>query len=177
MTSSSIFAAAAAIAFLAGPAHAETLTFDGYFSGSTYTEGDATLSSVAGADVNTYAGYLGFPCCGDNAFTWEMTVASGLFDLISIDALHIDRIDPITFTGLRSGSTVATTTSYYGAGTSLFSGFTGIDTLVISMSNDNWGDPTLDNLSYRTSPVPLPAALPLLLGALGGFAVLRRRAS
>lgn len=51
-----------------------------------------------------------------------------------------------------------------------------METLIFSSKNRGVHGPALDNVSITTAPVPLPAALWLLGGAVAGLAAIRRKA-
>jgi hypothetical protein len=87
-----------------------------------------------------------------------------IFDLFDNSSIFSQTYTPLTTAG-------ATSLSF---GNTSSSGF------LINFGPDAW-DIGIDNISFdvkavsTTTPIPLPAALPLLLAALGGMAMLRRR--
>lgn len=59
-----------------------------------------------------------------------------------------------------------------------FYGFTGLLFNEVNVSvgaNGNSSIVGLDTVAFNVAPVPLPASLPMLIAALGGFALIRRR--
>jgi len=155
-----------------------TLTFNTPFNGLVYTEAGLNISAEPGsANVNVLNGVLGFGCCSPPiVIDWSLTLSGGgLFDLISIDAVHVDSPDPVTFTGWLGGVAVALHTFSGNTAGFNFTGFTGLDEVTITANMATFADPQFDNLTYDASAVPAPAALPLLVVGLGGLAVARRR--
>jgi hypothetical protein len=153
-----------------------TLTFDNPAGpADSYTEAGMTITRVLGSQVLVDAGVWNVPCCpgGDDAY--DLTTG-GLFDLLSIDIVHSDAGDPITFAGYLGAtlvSSIVIDANNYGP--LAFVGFTGLDRVRISVTG-SFTDPTFDNLSYRpAAPIPLPAAGWLLLGGLGALGVAARR--
>jgi hypothetical protein len=152
-----------------------TLTFDNAFNGPVYTEAGADISANAGsANVNvTGGGALGFNCCAAPInIDWSFTTG-GLFDLLSINVIHVDAPDPVTFTGWLNGVQIATQTFTGNAGLFNFAGFTGLDEVTITANMGSFADPSFDNLTFES--VPVPATLALLLAGFGGLAMARRR--
>ena len=110
-----------------GHAAAETLTFDDPFGpAGSYTESGLTITSLAGSGVEGPGGFWDVPCCPDGADLYELTTG-GLFDLVSIDILHSDPDDPITFTGFNGAATIASIViDAADFGPLAFLGFTGL---------------------------------------------------
>lgn len=162
-------------ALLATQATAETLTFDTPFSGPTYTEAGMTIETLAGDDVVISGGHWSLPCCSSTTDKYELTTG-GMFDFLSIDILHSDPDDPITFTGYSGTTKIAETViDLYDAGYWEFTGFTGIDRLIIAVSG-TFTDPVFDDLTYNSAtPVPLPAGGVLLMSGMLVLGHMRRR--
>jgi hypothetical protein len=163
------------------PASAATLAFDTNFTGSSYTEAGMTLTQTAASDAPIIVdGDLDLYCCTYAGLTAQYDLTTGgLFNLLSIDVTHQDDGDPISFQGFLGATLVKSAVidgGYYGTYT--FSGFTGLDKVVLTMTG-RYNDPNLDNLVYGLSnSVPEPASWALMIlgfGAIG--ATMRRRAA
>jgi hypothetical protein len=166
-------------ASIAGLSQAATLTFDNPTIGPNYTEAGLTISRTVASDfdVNTFGGAWGLPCCSGGFAQYSLTTG-GLFNFDQITVNHSDAGNPVVFEGFLNGLSIASyilDASNFGASILSFVGFAGLDTLQVSMSG-NFNDPRFDNLVFTdagmpVSPVPLPAALPLLLAALGALGI------
>jgi len=130
---------------------------------------------------------------GSDVFGWSnlfplvltFTNDSGsLFDLISLDGSNLffgTLAGPLDLVGqLAGGGTVTETISFGTIDTwttfNNFSGFTDLDSLVISTQGVGMGgDPAIDNIVFQT--VPEPTTLTLLAAGLTGLGVFRKRFS
>ena len=169
-----------AATLLASAASAGTLTFDTVFTGPVYTEAGMTIERqpASDRDVNTTGSALGWTCC-TGAFYAEYKLSTGnTFSLVGFNAVHIDAEDPITFEGWAGGSMIISAT-YSGLFNfpALLGGFDNLDYAIMKINSVAYGDPQIDDLEFigETAAGPVPAALPLLGGALAGLVALRRR--
>lgn len=144
---------------MTAPAFAVTLTFDTDFTGPSYTEQGFTITALPATPVGVVVsgGYWNVPCCPGpqlDEFTLEIS-GPALFDLISIDPIHIDGSDPVTFKGFVGATEVASQTIAASGGTFVFSGaFQSLETVLVSVSGV-YTDPTFDNLSFEWASVEL----------------------
>ena len=178
-------AAAAVLAVAAGGAQAAVVNFsDGVYktTANTYIEDGFLFEGIRIVSGNCFADPLTDPekCAAENKSELiRMTaVDGGAFDLTSIwfqilgnanasNAFKIyDAINKVT--ALFGQPTYVKNTGY----TVLLTQFMGVTELFFS-SSPNQGNLRIDNVN--ATPVPVPAAGLLLLGALGGLAALRRR--
>ena len=141
------------------PAFAATLTFDTDFTGPSYTEQGFTITALPAtpSGVVVSGGYWNVPCCPSPALDEFILEISGpsLFNLISIDPIHIDSSDPVTFKGFVGATEVASQTITAQGGTFVFSGdFQSLESVLVSVSG-TWSDPTFDNLSFEWAAVVL----------------------
>ncbi|PWR01799.1 hypothetical protein DKT77_14450 [Meridianimarinicoccus roseus] len=153
-----------------------TLTFDDPFGPvASYVEAGMTITQVTGSLVGGGNGVWDVPCCPSGADAYDLTTG-GLFNLISIDIVHSDAGDPITFSGYNGATLVSDfTVNSNNFGALVFAGFIGLDRVRITATG-SFTDPTFDNLTYEaTAPVPLPAGLPLIFAGLGALGFAGRR--
>lgn len=151
-----------------------TLTFDGPFGPvDSYTEAGMTITRVAGLQIEGNGNWdLPInPLIEPNVY--DLTTG-GIFNLISIDILHSDNGDSITFSGYSGAALVAEIEiDADDFGFLAFSGFLGLDRVRIEVENFVFADPTFDNLTY--APVPLPSGLPLMAAGVGALGLAARR--
>ena len=170
------------------PAHAVTMTFDTETNGETYTEAGMTIARIRNADIPVYVagGRWGLDIASlfdDPTPTGAFRLSTGRpFSLQSVFVAHLDRVDPVTFTGFRGGVQVArarlTRPTLFPdlpdelPYTHVFKGFGTLDDLTVTSGPNSFSDMRFDDLTF--APVPLPAALPLLAAALGLLALRAR---
>lgn len=161
-------------------AHADpiTLLFDSEFTGASYTESGMTIDATSEQLVVT-DGTWNLPCCpgaGPDGVDSFALSTGGIFDLLSIDIIHVDFSDPVVWEGFLNGILVATNTFNTGQGSTFgFMGFSGLDLVTMSVSG-TYTDPGFDNLTYEGVSIPEPGTLGLLgIGLLAiGWAKARK---
>lgn len=180
MTSTKTTLVAAAFCMIGAASAAAPVTVDFSTDASgvtTYTDDGATFEATDSPSFSVSSGYgLYFTTPGAAPEGVAMTTG-GLFDLLSVDISHIDTGEPLTFTGLRNGSTVAMFSQSAYTPTINFTGFTGLDRLLITNTGSIWTDAAFENLVYETSGaavVPVMGALPFLATGLASFLGFRR---
>jgi hypothetical protein len=136
-----------------------TLTFDTDFTGPSYTEQGFTITALPATPLGVVieGGYWNVPCCPSPMLDEFILEISGpaLFNLISIDPIHVDGSDPVTFKGFVGATEVASQTITATGGTFLFSGdFQNLESVLVSVSG-TYSDPTFDNLSIEWASVAL----------------------
>jgi hypothetical protein len=156
----------------------QTLTFDNPFGpAASYTEKGMAITATAASTSLVSISPLGqwdVPCCPTLGFDEYDLTTGGLFDLLSIDIVHSDLGDPITFDGFLGAALVNTTLiDAANFGTLNFVGFTGLDRVRVT-ARGLFSDPRFDNLTYKPVPEPYVALL-LATGLVGLAAVGRRR--
>ncbi|MFT4151781.1 MAG: hypothetical protein QM656_16390 [Paracoccaceae bacterium] len=191
-------ALAAALALAAGSAGAATVVSDATGISGTFTSPDgavyepahdggwvandstATWIWVSGAGINTPVTILyQFTLAGYDAATAAL---SGLFSLDDIGSISLNGTEIFADNAPYDvGSNWGIVQDYGTTNSSLF--LAGVNTLAFTITNT--GGPggiraTINVTAEPTSAVPVPAALPLLAGALGGlgaFGLRRKRAA
>lgn len=147
-----------------------TLTFDSSSSGTSYTENGVTIASTSAEPVRTNGGWF-LDCCNSGPESFSISTG-GIFDLLSVFISHVDGSDPVIWNGFLNGALVATNSFNSGQGSTFnFSGFTGLDTVTMSVSG-TWTDPSFDNLTFE---VPVPSSLMLLGIGLAGIGFVRKK--
>ena len=186
-----LLAGLAAMLLQIGAAQALTLDFSAdadTYQASPYTVTYATITS-SGPELYLAPEGFGTPSFGPDGGLCGVTTVGGVdcatvltfeFSLPIADLSFVtnqpDAGDVATAT-VFNGATELDTATITTAGTTSFAGVSGITSLVIDASDSTglgfvYGDFAF---SAASAAVPAPAAAPLLLGALGGFAWLRRR--
>jgi PEP-CTERM motif-containing protein len=173
------FAALVVVLMVGSSAFAATITlaFDAAQpEGPTYTEQGVTITKAAGSTsgVLVEGGAWNVPCCPNpDLDAYDVTTVYLSFDLLSINILHSDAGDPITFTGYAGASLVnSDVVDADDFGLKNFAGFTNLTRLEIVVTGD-LTDPTFDDL--KISPIPEPSTYVLIGLGLSMIALLRRR--
>lgn len=189
----SILAAAVISASAAGAAHAAVLDFNAYtgaisVSNGTYDEDGFQFAFGSSSFIfqGSNSNFNGFssPVMELDSSTASLTkIGGGLFDFTSVRVNQSGTTVPLTFTGVFANDTTivsqifASEASVVDAAVETFAGFVGIKGLTISAVGNSFAlfdDFTVD---AATSPVPLPASLPLALLGVCALWGLRRRAA
>jgi hypothetical protein len=131
---------------------------------------DTATGVVSGLDAVVGALTLSMPniYAGTATSSFFLFEGVGYFDPADFSILHDDGI-AVYDDGVRIGGNDGPTPAI----TSLVNGFTGGKFSLLYVATN--GNPSILNATFTPSPVPLPAAGFLLIGAIGGLAALRRR--
>jgi hypothetical protein len=185
---SGAFSAAALLALLALPAQAATLTIDGDTAATGLTLSTGNWLSPLG--TVTFGAEFGNGCPDD-----ELVTAGASGNCVDIDgsatATMTFDFDVESITFIYGGNSGGIDISAFDVGAvlvdSFFQASTGIGEPAgpVTLSGGGirslfWQDPgksfaAIDNITITTADVPVPAALPLLAGALGLLGFMRRR--
>lgn len=181
-----IGAAAIAVAMTMTAGAASAVTTIGFGtnagSGASYSEGGFTFEPFRIVNGNCFDGSC--LALNDNETT-TMSLGGDVFSLSSLGFSLLGGGTPNTLTVTGSNAmSVSFAVGDYGHNNGYHfidfladAGFTGLfdDVTSITFATDGGGNIRLDDIGAAVSTVPLPAALPLLLAAIGGLAFVGRR--
>jgi hypothetical protein len=130
-----------------------------------------------------YAGSAGLHERVGNGLLTLSQISGDLFDLLSIDVSILDSCPScssplVTFTGFfGAGGTISQSFQpiSFGFTTVAFAGFQGLSRVEWRQGTSQGNAHQVDNIVAVPSAVPIPAAFPLLLAALGGLGFASRR--
>ncbi|MFN7222402.1 MAG: VPLPA-CTERM sorting domain-containing protein [Paracoccaceae bacterium] len=166
---------------LAGSAQAAVIDFttatnDGttlVATGATATAGAGTTLAVGDFVANALCPLGGFGCNGIMTLTFDADVSNVTFDYgfgNPGDSASLSIFDGL---GALISSVLLTSTS--GVAFADLSYLGALRSILFDNSASTGAGYAYGNVTYTPAAVPLPASLPLLLAALGGAALIRRR--
>jgi len=136
----------------------------------TYNNTVSTRPNFSGAAFSNPAGQA-----FSILFSQTVSSASAAITVSSASAAITANSGGATFTSLLNGVEVEGFSTSLDLAENNFYGFTGSLFDEILIDPDGSTTIAMDNLAYTVAPVPVPAALPLLLAGIGGLGFMARR--
>ncbi|MEE9328904.1 MAG: VPLPA-CTERM sorting domain-containing protein [Parvularculaceae bacterium] len=140
----------------------------------TYTENGVSFDPVQGAyDIFTNGSIIFNARDSAGLVVIDITFSGGTFDLLSFDIMNLTNVGAFTLTSnLGDSFAIPAAIGMVNFATT----FIGVTTLTLTQNFG--GSLQLDNFTINSvngSPVPLPAALPLMIAGIAGLGAMTRR--